>query len=267
MTEEALTTNNGTELFSDPSLREMIDAGVFLGRVRTKTNPKMKSFILTNRNGVEIIDIEKTKELFDKALDFLKEKVKAGSLVLFVGTQPGAVDSVLKVAQEFNYPSVITRWLGGTLTNFRVISKRIEYYKKLKADWQNPAFREKYVKKERVGIEKELEKLEIEMSSLENLISRPGVLVVIDPNSHMAAIREANKLKIPVISFVNTDTDPDLINYPVPGNNKARVSINWFLDKIVLAIREAKKEIPPVLENGAGEKTEKQNGNTGNTEA
>lgn len=235
--------NNGTEIFAaDPAIKEMIDAGVFFGRMRTRTNPKMRDFILTTRNNVEIINLEKTQELLDKALEFIKTRAKEGASFLFVGTQPAASEGVLNLAQEFNMPSVVTRWLGGTLTNFRVISKRLEYYKKLKSDWENPSFREKYTKKERLGIERELVKLTEEMASLEAMTERPKVLVVVDPNVHLAAVKEGIKLRIPVVAFINTDVNPDLITYPVPGNNKARASVNWFLGKIKEAVSQGLAE-------------------------
>lgn len=254
--------NNGAEVFaSDPSLREMIDAGVFFGRMRNRTNPKMRGYILTTRNNVEIIDLEKTKELLDKAQDFIKTRTREGAMFLLVGTQPAASDEILKLGQEFKMPAVITRWLGGTLTNFRVISKRLEYYKKLKSDWENAAFREKYTKKERLGIEKELENLTEDMASLEPMTERPKVLIVIDPNIHLAAVKEAIKLNIPVISFVNTDVNPDLITYPIPGNNKARASVTWFLDKIKEAISQGLAEKQTLKDLAAQAKTD--NGNEG----
>jgi small subunit ribosomal protein S2 len=248
MPQETAVTN-GAEIFAaDPSLREMIDAGVFFGRMRTRTNPKMRAYILTTRNNVEIINLEKTKEFLDNALEFLKIRAKEGASFLFVGTQPAASDAILALAQEFKMPAVVTRWLGGTLTNFRVISKRLEYYKKLKSDWENAAFREKYTKKERLGIEKELVKLTGEMSSLEPMTDRPKVLIIVDPNIHLAAVKEAIKLNIPVISLINTDVNPDLITYPVPGNNKARASVTWFLGKIKEALAQGTAEAKTIKE-------------------
>lgn len=266
MPQETAVTN-GAEIFAaDPSLKEMIDAGVFFGRMRTRTNPKMREYILTTRNNVEIINIEKTKELMEKAQEFVKGKAKDGAMFLFAGTQPAASDAILALAQEFKMPAVITRWLGGTLTNFKVISKRLEYYKKLKSDWENQAFRNKYTKKERLGIEKELEKLTVEMESLAPMTERPKVLIVIDPNLHLAAVKEAIKLNIPVVSFINTDVNPDLITYPIPGNNKAKMSVDWFLGKIKEAMSQGVAEKQTLKDLAAQAKTE--NGDEGpNTRA
>lgn len=226
-------------MYPDERFREMIDAGVFYGRKRSKTNPRMQPYILGNRNNIEIIDLGKTTEMLDLALAFLKEKVRSGGILLFAGTQPPA-EGIRDVASEFHFPVVVTRWLGGTLTNFRIISKRIEYFKKLKSDWASGAF-EKYTKKERLQIERELRRLEELMSGLEDLSALPSVLVVIDPNAHLTAVREARRLGTPIIGLLNTDSNPDFIDYPVPGNTKARTSINWFLDKVRSAIREAKQ--------------------------
>ncbi|MFH1246470.1 MAG: 30S ribosomal protein S2, partial [Candidatus Liptonbacteria bacterium] len=122
------------ELFTDPAFKEMVDAGLFYGRKRSRTNPRMKPFILTNRNEIEIINLTKTQEGLDKAVQFLSDKVQVGGMVLIIGTQPPA-EGAKAFAEEFGFPYVNSRWLGGTLTNFRIISNRIDHYKKLKADW------------------------------------------------------------------------------------------------------------------------------------
>ena len=238
MVEEPAVQLKPEELYPDPVFKEMVEAGVFFGRKKSRTNPKIKSFILTNRSGIEIVNLGKTMEVLEKTTVFLRDKVRNGALVLFVATQPPA-EGAVELAKEFGYPVVTRRWLGGTLTNFGIISKRIEYFKKLKSDWAANAF-EKYTKKERVMIEKELGRLNELMAGLEPLTQIPDVMVVIDPNLHITAVREARHLKVPVIAFANTDSDPDMLNFPVVGNNKGRVSINWFLSKLRVAIEEGK---------------------------
>ena len=233
MTEEQILTKP-EDLYVDPSLKEMVEVGMFYGRKKSKTHPRMKQFILQNRNGIEIINLNKTKEMLDRALAFLTETAKNGRSFLFVGTQPSAA-ALEPVAREFKFPFVRTRWLGGTLTNFKVVSGRIDYFKKLRSDLAAGAF-EKYTKKERLEIEREIKRLNELLSGLETLLALPGALVVIDPVMHLAAVREANKLHIPVAAFVNTDTDPDLIQYPVIGNTKARLAVSWFLEKAKAAI-------------------------------
>lgn len=240
MAEEVLEQNN--QLLDDPTMKELVDAGVFVGRIKMKTHPRMRPYILTTRNNVEVINLAKTLEKLDEALEFVKSKIAAKATILLVGAQPASEEGLLKLGKELTLPVVTVRWLGGTLTNYKVISRRIEYFKKLKADWKAGVFQQKYTKKEQLGIQKELEKLEELMSGLENMTSRPELLVVIDPMAHKAAVREGRKLGIPVIAYVNTDTDPDEVDYMVPGNTKARSSVNWFLEKLGGAIREGQKE-------------------------
>jgi small subunit ribosomal protein S2 len=223
----------------DEAAKAMVDAGVFYGRKRSKTNPRMKPYIAGNRNEIEIINIQQTEECLGKALAFLKEQVAKGGVVLFVGTQPPA-RGIEELAREFGFPVVTRRWIGGTLTNFKIISKRIEYFKKLRTDWEKQAF-EHYTKKERVGIERELGRLTELLAGLDTLSALPAVLLVIDPNVHQAAVREARLLKIPIVSLVSTDGDPDLVDYPVPGNNKSQLSINWFLGEVRKALAEGRQ--------------------------
>lgn len=229
------------EIIDEPETNAMVEAGVFVGRTKTKTYPRMRPYILTTRNNVEVIHMGKILEKLAEAMDFMKAKAAAKAAMLFVGTQPAALGGLTELQTAFGFPAVSVRWLGGTLTNYKVISKRIEYFKKLKADNAAGAF-EKYTKKEQLGIRKELEKMEELMSGMENMTTRPDVLIVIDPNSHKAAVREARKLNIPIVSYVNTDCNPDDVDYFVPGNTKSRLSINWFLMKMQEAIKEGQKE-------------------------
>ena len=234
-----ITDEAVADLYSEERFKDLIEAGVFFGRKRTKTNPRMRPYILVTRNEMEIINLEKTLEGLEQALLFLKEKIRSNGSILLVGTQPQAVDGVIKLAKEFNMPFVTVRWLGGLLTNFKIISKRNDYYKKLKDDLRTGGL-EKYTKKERLGFERETRRLEELFGGLENYLALPDALLMIAPNIHMTAVREAKRLKIPIIAYVNTDIDPDLAEYSVIGNTKARKSVNWFLEKAAEAIREAK---------------------------
>ncbi len=229
--------------YPDEKFKEMVDAGVFYGRKKSKTHPRMRQYILSTRNNIEIINLNKTVECLETALAFLKEKIRNGGLPLFIGTEPAA-EGVKDIAAEFNFPVVATRWLGGTLTNFQIISKRIEYLKKMRSDLSAGVF-EKYTKKERLMIEQELKRLVELLGGLENLTVLPDVLIIIDPVLHMTAVREARRLHIPIIAMVNTDGNPELVDYPVPANTKARLSINWFLGKVRDTIKEA-KELGPI---------------------
>jgi len=244
MAEEQVPVLKPEELYPDEGFREMVDAGVFYGRKKNRTNPKAKPFILMNRNGIEIVNLEKTTDQLEKALAFLTTVARNGGNILFVATQPAA-EEVGAIAKELGYPVVTRRWLGGTLTNYHIISKRIEYFKKLRTDWEAKAF-EKYTKKERVMIEKELGRLTELMGGLEFLTARPEAMVVIDSNLHLTAVREARVLKVPVVAFANTDSDPSLTEYPIIGNNKARTAIRWFLARVREAV-EAGKKLGPVV--------------------
>jgi small subunit ribosomal protein S2 len=221
--------------------REMMDAGVFYGRMKNKTNPKMRQFILANRGGIEIVNLQKTEELLAGAEAFVKEKVKNNGLVLIVGTQPAAQSTLLSVAKKFNFPYVIGRWVGGAITNFGIVAKRVEYLKKLRTDFASGAL-EKYTKKERLELEREMRRLEELMGGLENMNRQPDLVIIIDPILHRTAVREAIMRKIPIVALANVDADPDEIDYIVPGNDKARKSIEWFLGKMEQAIAVGIKE-------------------------
>lgn len=246
MTEEK-TIDQNAELFPEESLKEVVEAGVFYGRRKSKTNPRMKPFILANRGGIEIINLYKTLEDLTNAIEFVKEKAKGGGMILLVGTQPAAYQKIEEMAKEFNYPFVVNRWLGGTLTNFKIISKRVEYLKKLRHDSQTGGL-DKYTKKEKGILESKMRKLEELLGGLENLTRLPDLVLVIDPEVHKTAVREAKRLKIPVLAFANVDSDPDQFAHFVVGNNKAKKSVDWFLDKISDAIREGKAAAPVVSE-------------------
>ena len=249
--ENKTTDEAVADLYSEERFKGLIEAGVFFGRKRTKTNPRMRPYILATRNEMEIINLQKTLDGLEQAFLFLKEKARSNGTILLVGTQPQAVEGVIKLAQEFNMPFVTVRWLGGLLTNFKILSKRNDYYKKLKADLRTGGL-EKYTKKERLGFEREIRRLEELFGGLENYLALPDALLVIDPNIHTTAVREAKRLKIPIVAYVNTDADPDLAEYSVIGNTKSRKSVNWFLEQIAEAVREA-KALQPVPQNDLGE--------------
>jgi small subunit ribosomal protein S2 len=225
----------------EPAIKEMMDAGVFFGRTKAKTHPRVKQHIIANRNGIDIINLDKTQEQLQAALAFVKEKVARGAHSILVGTQPPATDTMKKIGSEFAIPAVTLRWLGGTLTNYRVISHRLEYYKKLKSDLAANAF-SGYTKKEQLDLQKEATKMEEVFSGLEAMTARPDLLIVVDPIFHKTAVAEARRLGIPVVALANTDADPDDIDHSVLGNTKARTSIVWFLEQMAAAIREGRKE-------------------------
>lgn len=237
---EEAKQDNLTDLYPEGAFKELTDAGVFLGRKKTKTHPRMRPYILTTRNEIEIISLQKTTEGVEKASAFIKEKIRNGGTIVAVGTQPQAAEAITAFAKELDIPYVNVRWLGGLITNFKVLSKRIEYYKKLKMELGSGALVDKYTKKERLGFERELRRLEELFGGLGNYAAIPSILLVIDPNPHMTAVKEAKLMGIPVVSYVNTDLDPEIVDYPIVGNTKARMSISWFLGKMKEAIKEGK---------------------------
>ncbi len=244
MTEEAKSLypqpNSTVEL--DEATKEMVEAGVFYGRKKSKTHPRMKAWVLANRGGIEIINLAKTAEDLSRALSFLKEKAKTAGLFFFVGTQPAAQDAILAIATMFKLPYVMNRWVGGTLTNFKIIAQRVEYMKRLRTGLATGMF-EKYTKKERLGLERELARLTELMAGLEELPRLPDALIVIDPVMHETAIREARQLGIPVIALADTDANPESITCAVPGNAKSRKSVEWFLGKIQGVVAEARSAV------------------------
>ena len=232
--------NNQTSGYPAEGSREMMDAGVFYGRKKSKTNPKMRQFILGNRGGIEIINLQKTEEMMDDAAAFIKEKSRNNGLILLVGTEPAAESSVTALAKKLGIPYVTTRWVGGAITNFKIINKRVEHLKQLRTDLASGALN-KYTKKERLEMEKEMKRLEELMGGLENMTKEPNVVVIIDPILHHTALSEANTKKIPVVALANVDADPDKISYIVPGNDKAKKSIEWFLERIGKAYEDGVK--------------------------
>jgi small subunit ribosomal protein S2 len=243
MSDETLTMaeNNQQSGYPAEASREMMEAGVFYGRKKSKTNPKMKHFVLGNRGGIEIINLQKTEEAAAEAATFLKGKVSKGGLVLLVGTVPGAEEGIMNISKKFDLPYVTVRWVGGAVTNFGNINKRVQHMLKLRTDIATGALG-KYTKKERLEMERELARLEELMGGLEKMTREPDVMIIIDPVLHRTALQEAIVKKIPVVALANIDANPDEIQYLVPGNDKAKRSIDWFLGKMDVAIEDGIKE-------------------------
>lgn len=236
MTREELN-NNPDNL---PVLEEMMKAGLFVGRRSSKTHPKMRGFILGIRNKSSLIDLEETLKMLEKAMEFIKTKAaeKEGNILL-VGTAPVAKNSVEKTAKQLDLPFVTERWLGGTLTNFKTLSKRIVYFKKLKSDKEAGRL-DKYTKKERLDIDRQIQKMTTMFSGVEKMESLPAALFVADVNAHLTAVREARRLKIPIVGIMNTDTDPELVDYPILANDRSKVSIDWILARLEKAVEEGR---------------------------
>lgn len=226
-------------------LEEMAKAGVLYGRRKSKTNPRMLRYIFTTRNGMEILDIVQTIPLLERAEQFLSELVRTKKSILFVGTTPAAKDVVKVLAEKSGFPSVTERWLGGTLTNWKTIHERLQYYLKLKADRETGKL-EKYTKKERVAFDKEIARLTHLFQGLEIMTKLPDAIVVVGVTSHETAIREARRLKIPIVGILSSDADPEVVDFVVPANDLSKSSVRWILDRFEKVMEAAKREIPAV---------------------
>lgn len=238
MTESKNVTTQAVDPKLEASLREAIEAGVFYGRSKRNSNPRMKNTVLYTRNGMEVVNLNVTLDVLEKAQAFLATAKQEGRTILFVGTQDAFADLIQEFVDATGLASVTNRWIGGLMTNFGMVATRIAHLKKLRSDLGSGAMA-KYVKKERTMAEQQMHKLEANLGSFENLIRVPDVVIVLDPSEHRTAVLEAKKLNIPVIAFGNVDAAPDGITYLVPGNVQGRKSVSWFLNKIQEALDKA----------------------------
>jgi len=223
-------------------MKELLEAGVHFGHQTKRWNPKMKPYIFGERNGIYIIDLQKTVQYFKAASNFITDLVAEGGTVLFVGTKKQAHEAVEREAQRCDMYYVNQRWLGGTLTNFRTIRQRVEYLKKLD-EMKNDGVYEALPKKEVLKIEKERLQLTRLLSGIRNMEELPGAMVVIDPRKEKIAVNEARKLDIPIVGLVDTNCDPEPIDYVIPGNDDAIRAINLILAKIADAVLEGREKL------------------------
>jgi len=222
---------------SSITMKELLEAGVHFGHQTKRWNPKMKPYIFGARNGIYIIDLQKTVRLFKSAYNYVVEAAKNGETVLFVGTKKQAQDSVAEEAQRCGMYYVNQRWLGGMLTNFATVKQSIDRLKRLDAMFADGSI-EAYTKKEALQLEKERQKLEKTLGGIKGMTRVPGVMFVIDPKNEEIAVSEANKLNIPVVAIVDTNCDPDNINYIIPGNDDAIRAIRLLTSKVSDAVIE-----------------------------
>ncbi|WP_273847103.1 30S ribosomal protein S2 [Rubrobacter calidifluminis] len=237
-------------------VRELLEAGVHFGHQAKRWNPKMKRFIFAERAGVHIIDLDQTLTLLDRALAFVRDVAAAGQDVLFVGTKKQAQLTITEQALRCGQPYVAERYIGGMLTNFRTIRPRIEYFKQLAARVAETPEEER-TSKEWFALEKEYQKLRRNFAGITEMERLPGALYVVDPKREELIVREANRLKIPVVALTDTNCDPDVIDYVIPGNDDAIRSINLITRLIAEAIlegrggeeiKDADRPIPPAVE-------------------
>lgn len=231
-----------------PTIEEMASAGVHLGHRTTKWNPKMEQYILNSRNNVHIIDLEKTAQKLKSALDFIKETVGKGGVIILVGTTPAAKKIIEESAVDLGMPYVNERWLGGTLTNFKIMDKRLNYFRELERK-RDAGELEKYTKKERHEFNEEIKKMQRKFGGIKNLTKIPDAILVLDPKKNDLAIKEANRVGVKVVALCDTNIDPEKIDYPIPANDDAISSLKLMMDYIVKAVGEGKKNIQEAPES------------------
>ncbi len=218
-------------------MKQLLEAGVHFGHQTRRWNPKMKPFIFGARNGIHIIDLQKTVRLFKTAHDFITRIVADGYSVLFVGTKKQAHDSIVEESERCGMFFMVNRWLGGTLTNFQTIRRSIARLKELETMKKDGTIG-RYTKKEALKMEKELGKLEKNLGGIKNMDELPGAVFVVDPKRERIAVNEAKKLGIPVVAIADTNCDPDEIDFIIPGNDDAIRAIRLICSRIADACIE-----------------------------
>lgn len=222
------------------SMKQLLEAGVHFGHQTRRWNPKMAEYIFTERNGIYIIDLQKTARKLEKAYNFIREISSEGKNVLFVGTKKQAQDSVKEEALRAGANYVNARWLGGMMTNFKTIRHRINRLKQLREMRENGTF-DLLPKKEVIKLNLEIEKLEKFLGGIEDMTQLPGALFIVDPRKERIAVAEAKKLGIPIVAIVDTNCDPDEIDYVIPGNDDAIRAVKLISGAMADAIIEGRE--------------------------
>jgi small subunit ribosomal protein S2 len=230
---------------STVAVKDLLDAGLHFGHQTKRWNPKMKRYIFGARNGIYIIDLDKSLTLLKQAQQFIYDTVVSGKTVLLVGTKKQAQDLIKEAAEKSKVPYVSNRWLGGTLTNLTTIRKSVARMRELEKLEQDGSF-DKMPKKEVSRLRHELEKMRFNLSGIAGMNGLPGAMFVIDTNREAIAVKEANRLKIPVIAVVDTNSDPDPIDYPIPGNDDAIRALQLIISVIGETIEKATQEYAKV---------------------
>ncbi len=222
------------------SMKQLLEAGVHFGHQTRRWNPKMKPYIFLERNGIYIIDLQKTVRMLEEAYDFMRATAQSGGRVLFVGTKKQAQEAVELEAKRCGEFYVNQRWLGGTLTNFSTIRRPIQRLMELE-EWETTGYLERLPKKEAALLMKDKAKLEKYFSGIKGMQDLPDVMFVVDPRKEHIAVLEARRLEIPVVAIVDTNCDPDEIDYVIPGNDDAIRSVKLISSKMADAILEGKQ--------------------------
>ncbi|HEU5442094.1 MAG TPA: 30S ribosomal protein S2 [Ktedonobacterales bacterium] len=223
------------------SMKQLLEAGVHFGHQTRRWNPKMRPFIFTARNGIHILDLQQTVTRLNEAYQFISHLVANGDTVLFVGTKKQAQEAIEQAAEESGQYYVNSRWLGGMLTNFETIQKRIRYMKDLEARKERGEF-ERLTKKEAQKLQDELERLERTLGGIRDMRRLPGAIFVVDTKKEHTAVLEARRLEIPVVALADTNVDPDEIDYPIPANDDAIRAVRLLCAKMGEAAKEGRHQ-------------------------
>ncbi|MCH8741960.1 30S ribosomal protein S2 [Patescibacteria group bacterium] len=221
-------------------LAEMAQAGLHFGHRSSNLHPKMKPYVFGVRNTIHIINLEKTKEELEKALIFIQKLIAEDKILLLVGTKIQFKNIIKEMGEDLNLPYITERWIGGTLTNFDVMKKRVAYLKELEQKISNPEEIENYTKKERMEIEKKLRNLISKFGGVKNLERIPDAIFVTDLKKDCLAVKEAKQKGVTLIAIVDTNCDPDSVDYPIPANDDAISSVKYILEKMKEVILKAK---------------------------
>jgi small subunit ribosomal protein S2 len=251
------------------TMKQLLEAGVHFGHQTRRWNPKMREYIFAERNGIHIIDLAQTVRRLDDALDFIRDTVRRGESILFVGTKKQAQESIALEAERCGQHYVNTRWLGGMLTNFTTIKRRIQRLEALEARRDSGEF-ERLTKKEASKLNEEIARLNAALGGIRRMRRLPGALFVVDPHRESIAVAEARRLEIPIVAMTDTNCDPDLIDWVIPSNDDAIRSVKLISAKVADAVLEAQNErqarldqefeeaeaLPPVDESTLGEEAD-----------
>ena len=232
------------------TMKQLLEAGVHFGHQTRKWNPKMSRYIYAARNDIHIIDLQITVELIEKAYNYIVDSVKEGKTVLFVGTKKQAQEAIKEEAERCGQFYVNSRWLGGTLTNFKTIRSRIDRMVKLEKMEESGEF-DLLPKKEVAKLKEEMGKLQTNLNGIRNMNKLPGIMFVVDPHNEDIAVAEARKLNIPIVAITDTNCDPDLIDYVIPGNDDAIRAIKLIASVVADAVIEANQGETPAETEGA----------------
>ena len=239
------------------AMKQLLEAGVHFGHQTRRWDPKMAEYIFQARNGIHIIDLQKTSKKLDEAYSFIKEQAEEGKTILFVGTKKQAQECMKEAALKCGMYYIDQRWLGGMLTNFETIRTRVQRLKDLEAMQEDGTF-DILPKKEVILLKKEMEKLEKNLGGIKEMEKLPGVIFLIDPKKERIAILEAKKLGIPVVGLVDTNCNPEELDYPIPGNDDAIRAVKLIADVMANAVIEGKQgeSFEPEMEQEQVAKTE-----------